>query len=91
MNATDMTRAIRVEKFRDWVWGWTSYQTIMFKKLGKRSRFIHFLVDLLNASLAEGVCPDTLKIAMVIPLFRSAEVTKLANYRPISPLSPVSY
>lgn len=42
---------------------------------------------LISASLTQGVFPDMLKCAKVIPLHKSGARTELTNYRPISLLS----
>ena len=42
------------------------------------------LVNIFNLSLAHGIFPDNLKIAKVIPLFKSGSKKLLTNYRPIS-------
>ena len=38
-------------------------------------------------SLIEGVFPSELKLAKVVPIFKSGESDKVTNYRPISVLS----
>ena len=43
--------------------------------------------DLFNFYLKEGVYPDSLKVAEVIPIFKKGEHDKTTNYRPISLLS----
>ena len=43
-----------------------------------------------NLSLQEGVFPDELKIANVIPLFKSDDPELFNNYRPVSLLCTVS-
>src|SRR6218665_369035 len=48
------------------------------------------LSDVFNLSLAQGILPDQLKIAKVIPIFKSGNKSNVANYRPISLLSPFS-
>ena len=40
----------------------------------------------MNISLLKGVVPSELKIAKVIPLFKSGDPTKFSNYRPVSVL-----
>ena len=45
------------------------------------------LVYIYNLSLSNGVVPQTLKIAKVIPLFKKGDVSEMSNYRPISLLS----
>ena len=43
-----------------------------------------------NQSFYEGVFPDKLKIAKVVPLFKSGEKCKFTNYRPVSLLPQFS-
>ena len=42
------------------------------------------LTHIINLSLQSGIVPDQLKIARVIPLFKSGEDRLISNYRPIS-------
>ena len=42
------------------------------------------LTHIINLSLQSGIVPDQLKIARVIPLFKSGEDGLISNYRPIS-------
>ena len=46
----------------------------------------HPLTHLINLSLEHGTVPDEIKIAKVIPIFKSNDPTHLNNYRPISVL-----
>ena len=48
------------------------------------------LVKLINFSMQQGKFPDCLKIAKVIPLFKSGDPYDLNNYRPISILTVIS-
>jgi hypothetical protein len=41
------------------------------------------LAHILNLSLKSGIVPDQLKIACVLPLFKSGDNNMLSNYRPI--------
>ena len=41
------------------------------------------LKHILNLSLQNGVFPDSIKIARVIPLFKSGNTKEFSNYRPI--------
>ena len=61
-------------------------------KLLKEHRFIfsHLLANLINKSFKEGIFPDLLKLANVIPVYKKKDNTKCENYRPISLLSNIS-
>ena len=51
---------------------------------------VPLLVDIFNQSIEQGVFPDRMKHAEVIPLFKSGEHTNVINYRPISLLITIS-
>ena len=46
--------------------------------------FLYPLTYVLNLSITQGTFPDSMKIAKVIPLYKSGEKMKINNYRPIS-------
>ena len=48
------------------------------------------LVNTINASLVQGIFPTSLKVAKVIPIFKSGKRNDVSNYRPISLLSVFS-
>ena len=48
------------------------------------------LAEIINVSLVSGCFPDTLKIAKVLPIFKTGDPEKLENYRPISILPAFS-
>ena len=48
------------------------------------------LVHIINLSFASGIFPSELKIAKIIPLFKSGDAQVLSNYRPISILPSIS-
>ena len=48
------------------------------------------LCTIFNRSLQEGVFPDLMKLARVVTLFKSRDVTLPDNYRPISLLPVIS-
>lgn len=61
---------------------------VLIKKL------IHLLVvplaHIFNQSLNEGIFPDKMKLAKVIPIFKSGSIENVEDYRPISLLSQFS-
>ena len=58
------------------------------KILKKVNNFISpALSELINQAFYEGVYPNSLKLAKVIPIFKSGLKTLPGNYRPISLLS----
>ena len=61
-------------------------------KLLKRTchLLIEPLLHVINLSLLNGVFPDELKIAQVLPLFKSGDKSIINNYRPVSILSVFS-
>ena len=48
------------------------------------------LTDCFNAALLDGVFPDELKLANVVPVFKKGDSSKKGNYRPISILPCIS-
>ena len=48
------------------------------------------LVEINNQSLQEGVFPNALKIAKVVPIFKNGDLKCVTNYRPISVLPAFS-
>lgn len=45
------------------------------------------LTHLINTSLETGIFPDKLKLAKIIPIFKTGDADTFTNYRPISILS----
>jgi len=67
------------------------YDGISTKLLKLSSPFITSpLTHICNKSIPSGTFPDRLKYAVVKPLFKKGDKTKLCNYRPIPILSPFS-
>ena len=64
--------------------GWDSISSRIVKTT--YSLFLTPLTYIMNISLLKGVVPSELKIAKVIPLFKSGDPTKFSNYRPVSVL-----
>ncbi len=48
------------------------------------------LAILVNKSITDGVFPDKLKIAKIIPIYKAKDKKQFSNYRPISLLSSIS-
>ena len=48
------------------------------------------LSHVINLSLLQGIVPDGLKSARVVPLFKKNDKTEVGNYRPVSILSIIS-
>ena len=65
--------------------GWDELPTFVANKCV--DGFIEPLTYLINSSIKEGVFPNELKLARVVPIFKAGDKTKLTNYRPISVLS----
>ena len=53
--------------------------------------YIEPLAHLINKSLRTGICPSELKIARVVPIFKSGDPPMFTNYRSISTLSFLSF
>ena len=50
-------------------------------------QYLQPLMEIMNTSILEGNFPKKLKLAKVVPVFKSGEKTDPNNYRPISLLS----
>ena len=48
------------------------------------------LAELINCSMKSGIFPDKLKVAKVIPIFKTGDRSLVNNYRPISILNAFS-
>ena len=46
--------------------------------------YIEPLVHVLNLSIRQGFFPNSMKVAKVIPLYKSGDAMKITNYRPVS-------
>ena len=60
----------------------------IFKKI--TNFFVDPFLHVCNISFSKGVFPDALKIARVIPLFKSGDKHVFTNYRPVSLLPQFS-
>ena len=68
--------------------GYDNISTVLLKLSG--SALMKPLVAIINQSLMNGVFPQKLKIAKVIPIFKKDDIHLLNNYRPISLLPAIS-
>ena len=64
--------------------GWDEVSACVVKTT--HCSFIKPLTHIMNLSITTGVFPSELKIARVIPLFKSGESSIFSNYRPVSVL-----
>ena len=60
------------------------------KIAAENSNFIEALASTITLSLEEGVFPQSLKVARVVPIHKSGPKTAVSNYRPISLLATFS-
>ena len=65
--------------------GWDELQPKLFKS--HLELYLKPLTYLINVSIKQGIFPDELKIAKVVPIFKSGDKSLVCNYRPISVLS----
>ena len=73
-----------IDNLKDGSSGWDEISSRIVK-----STYQSFLVPLthiMNISILHGVFPNEMKIAKVIPLFKSGDVMIMSNYRPVSVL-----
>ena len=73
-----------IKSLKDSSAGWDDISARVVKTT--YSSFITPLTHIMNISLLNGVFPSELKIARVIPLFKSGEPSNFSNYRPVSVL-----
>ena len=60
------------------------------KIAGENNEFVAALANTVTLSLEEGVFPQCLKVARVVPIYKSGTKTDVSNYRPISLLATFS-
>ena len=59
----------------------------IIKKSQLKNLLAQPLTEIINGSLLNGIYPDLLKLAKVIPMFKTDNSANFSNYRPISLLS----
>ena len=73
-----------IKNLKDGSCGWDEISSCVVKST--YTSFIVPITHILNISIINGVFPDELKIARVIPLFKSGDAMLFSNYRPVSVL-----
>jgi retron-type reverse transcriptase len=68
--------------------GYDNLPALLLKE--NQSIFKPLLTYIVNLSLSKGTFPRELKIASIIPIFKSGIIGSVANYRPISLLTSIS-
>ena len=68
--------------------GYDNINNVLLKHL--KDSIVTPLFLIFNLSLSEGIFPDAMKLADVVPLFKSGKKCHLNNYRPISLLPTIS-
>ena len=68
--------------------GYDNINNVLLKN--HKNSIVTPLYLIFNLSLSEGIFPDAMKLADVVPLFKSGKKCYLNNYRPISLLSTIS-
>ena len=70
------------DNLKDSACGWDNFDSKVIKY--SSTEFINPFLHICNLSLEKGVFPRQLKIAKVIPLFKSGDDMLFSNYRPVS-------
>ena len=60
------------------------------KMANEDPKFKHVIASTINASFEQGIFPQQLKTAKVVPIHKNGSKTNVSNYRPISLLSSFS-
>ena len=74
-----------INKLKECACGWDSIPAIIIKD--NKAILKPILSHIINNSLLHGIFPSELKIANVIPIFKSASIEEINNYRPVSLLT----
>ena len=89
LNATDAIEVSTILKtIKTKSTGWDDIHIDVLKQ--STDTLMDTLVYLINSSLSQGIFPNELKIARVLPLFKSGNSKLVSNYRPVSILPVLS-
>jgi hypothetical protein len=86
--ATETEVSKIIDNLKNCAVGWDLFPSSIFKD--NKSPLSKVLLHIVNLSLEQGIFPKELKLANVIPIFKSGETEQVGNYRPVSLLSTVS-
>ena len=73
-----------IGSFKDSAAGWDDLKSSMIKHI--KESIIVPLVHICNRSFVTGIFPSELKIANVVPIYKSGDEMAFSNYRPVSVL-----
>ena len=65
--------------------GWDNIPAFILKQC--MDCFVNPLTHIINRSFIEGIFPKELKLARVVPIYKSGDSTSITNYKPISILT----
>ena len=74
-----------IMSFKNSAAGWDNFPTFVAKQCV--DSYISPLTYIINRAISQGIFPSELKIARVIPIFKSGDKQNVSNYRPISILT----
>lgn len=86
LSQKEVKKAINNLKYSN-AMGYDGLSNELIKKIPK---IVPLLTKLFNKSLKEGIFPDSLKIAIVIPIYKKGDKKIVGNYRPISLLPTIA-
>ena len=77
-----------IDKLKDCATGWDEIPSTIIKE--NKRLLSGALVHIINLSLEQGYFPQQLKLANIIPIFKSGDEEEVGNYRPVSLLTTFS-
>jgi hypothetical protein len=85
---TDLEITKIISNLKDCATGWDKIPSSILKD--SKAILSPILAHIINNSLLTGIFPSELKIANVIPIFKSGNLEEINNYRPVSLLTIMS-